>query len=122
MIVKPGNVVEKTGASIVDQEIAWLDRLRAKLEPHVDVAVEMLVQLAKSSSRDSVRAAAASKIVGLYAQCAADSAALKLKDKREPEREDNVRVLIVEKGQLGEASQQLAADYQARRAAIRDAG
>lgn len=111
------------GPSIVQQELEWLDRLRSKLDPHIGPAVDTLVHLAKNSGREQVKAMAASKILGLYAQCAADSAALKLKDKQDAgEPEDNVRVLIVEKGKLGEASQQLAADYQARRAAMRDAG
>lgn len=111
------------GPSIVQQELEWLDRLRAKLDPHIGPAVDTLVHLAKNSGREQVKAMAASKILGLYAQCAADSAALKLKSKQDAgSPEDNVRVLIVEKGQLGEASQQLAADYQARRAAMRDAG
>lgn len=115
---------DKSGASIVSLELEWLDRLRAKLEPNIDKAVATLVLLAESSARDSVRVAAASKIVGLYAQCAADSAKLKLQDAKgaaDDEDDDKVKVLVVTHDQLGEASQLLAADYQARRALARDA-
>jgi len=113
---------DQSGASIVAQELAWLDRLRAKLEPNVDAAVATLVELSQSSERESVRCAAASKIVGLYAQCAADSAKLKLSDKgSDEEGEDKFRVLVVTQDQLGEASQLAAAGYQAKRLTARDA-
>lgn len=107
------------GPSIVQQELEWLDRLRQKLDPHIGPAVDTLVHLAKNSGREQVKAMAASKILGLYAQCAADSAKLKLQDQQSDESEDNVRVVVVERGQLGEVSQQLAASYQAKRAASR---
>jgi hypothetical protein len=112
---------EPKGTSIVQQELEWLDRLRVALEPNVTSAVNTLVELSKTSARESVRAMAASKIVGLYAQCAVDSAALKLKDKdSEPDTEDKFRVLVVTPEQLGEASEQLAASYQAKRALAKD--
>lgn len=109
------------GPSIVDQEIAWLDRLRAKLEPNIGSAVDTLVHLAKSSGRDQVREKAASKIISLYAQTAVDVAKLKLQERSDVDEDDddNVRVVVVERGQLGEVSQQLAASYQAKRAASR---
>lgn len=113
---------DKRGASIVDQEIAWLDRLRAKLEPNIDSAVDTLVQLSKTSSREQVREKAASKIISLYAQCAADSAKLKLQERDDSDEDDNdnVRVVVVAREELGDVSQQLAASYQAKRAAARD--
>lgn len=114
---------DKRPASIVEQEITWLDRLRAKLEPHVDGAVETLVQLSKSSSRDQVRERAASKIIGLYAECTVDAAKLKLQERSDSDDEsdkDNVRVVVVAREELGDVSQQLAASYQAKRAAARD--
>lgn len=113
---------DQSGASIVHLEIEWLDRLRAKLEPNIDKAVATLVTLAESSDRDSVRVAAASKIVGLYAQCAADSAKLKLQDAKgsDEENEDKFRVLVVTPDQLGEASQLAAAGYQAQRLMAKD--
>ncbi len=108
------------GASIVDLEIGWLDRLRSQLEPHIEPAVATLVELAKSSSREQVRAMAASKIVGLYAQCAADSAKLKLQSgAQDDEDEGNVRVIVVTQDQLAETSATLSADYQARRLAAK---
>ena len=114
---------DQTGPSIVAQELAWLDRLRVALEPNVEPAVATLVHLSQHSTREQVRAMAASKIVGLYAQCAADSAKLKLSDKgSDEENEDNVRVLVVTHEQLGEASQRLAAGYQAKRLMAKDAG
>lgn len=105
--------------SAVSEEIAWLDRLRVKLEPHVDDAVATLVHLSKHSSRDSVRAQAASKIVGLYAQCAADSAKLKMHSEPDADEADKVRVVVVTNEQLAETSKALAADYQARRLAAK---
>lgn len=108
-------------ASIVTQELEWLDRLRKQLEPNIESAVATLVDLSKNSSRDQVRAMASAKIVGLYAQCAADSAKLKLADKgTDEENEDKFRVLVVTPDQLGEASEQLAASYQAKRALAKD--
>lgn len=110
------------GPSIVQQELEWLDRLRAKLEPNVGPAVETLVQLAKSSSREQVRCMAASKILGLYAQCAAESAKLKLTADKgaDEDDEDRYRVLVVTQDQLGEASQLAAAGYQAKRLVAKD--
>lgn len=111
------------GANLVQQELEWLDRLRRELEPNVTSAVKTLVDLAQNSSRDSVRAAASAKIVGLYAQCAADSAKLKLQEsKGDPDEqgEDKFRVLVVTPDQLTEASEQLAASYQAKRALAKD--
>lgn len=111
------------GVSIVDQEIGWLDRLRAELDPHIKPAVETLVTLMTSSSRDQVREKAASKILGLYAQTTTDVAKLKLQGKQADEDDDadKFRVLLVTPDQLGEASQLLAADYQAQRALAKDA-
>lgn len=110
----------KGGPSIVQQELEWLDRLRAKLEPNIGPAVDTLVQLSKTSSREQVRATAASKIIGLYAQCAADSGRLKLQDKSgDDDGKDDVKVVVVSSDQVGEMSQQLAASYQAKRAAAR---
>lgn len=109
------------GVSIIEQEITWLDRLRAKLEPNIDGAVSTLVHLAKNSAREQVREKAASKIISLYAECTVDSAKLKLQERSDVDSDDddNVRVVVVERGQLGEVSQQLAASYQAKRAASR---
>lgn len=117
------NVRNRSGASIVDMEIDWLDRLRSKLEPHIEPAVQTLVTLMTSSDRDQVRERAASKILGLYAQTTTDAAKLKLTDKGKTDEDDDdkVKVLVVTQDQLGEASQLLAADYQARRALARDA-
>lgn len=115
--MKEGRV--KAGPSIVSQELEWLDRLRAKLEPNIGSAVDTLVTLSKSSPRDQVRAMAASKIIGLYAQCATDSAKLKLQDEESDDPADNVKVVVVSSDQVGEMSQQLAASYQAKRAAAR---
>jgi prephenate dehydratase len=110
------------GPSIVQQELEWLDRLRAKLDPHIGPAVDTLVHLSKSSSRDQVREKAASKILSLFAQCAADSAKLKLQERSDVDEDenDNVRVVVVAREELGDVSQQLAASYQAKRAAARD--
>jgi hypothetical protein len=111
------------GASIVDLEISWLDRLRSALEPHIEPAVTTLVHLMTSSDRDQVREKAASKILGLYAQTTTDAAKLKLQSKQsdDDEDDDKFRVLVVTPDQLGEASQLLAADYQAQRALAKDA-
>ena len=114
------NVRSRPGVSIVDQEIEWLDRLRAKLEPNIGPAVDTLVHLSKSSSRDQVREKAASKILSLYAQCAVDTAKLKLQSNEDDEDDSsNVKVVVVSSDQVGEMSQQLAASYQAKRAAAR---
>jgi hypothetical protein len=111
---------DQSGTSIVAQELAWLDRLRAKLEPEIEGAVATLVHLSKNSARDQVRAMASAKIVSLYAQCAADSAKLKLQSGDEDDEDGNkVRVVVVTQEQLGEASQALSADYQARRLAAK---
>lgn len=107
------------GPSIVQQELEWLDRLRSKLDPHIGDAVDTLVHLSKNSGREQVKAMAASKIISLYAQCAADSAKLKMQDQQSDEPEDNVRVVVVSREDLGDVSQQLAASYQAKRAASR---
>jgi hypothetical protein len=119
--VVQGHSVTAKGPSIVEQEISWLDRLRSELDPHIKPAVATLVHLMTSSSRDQVREKAASKILGLYAACAADSGKLKLQERSDVDEDDsdNVRVVVVERGQLGEVSQQLAASYQAKRAASR---
>jgi alkanesulfonate monooxygenase SsuD/methylene tetrahydromethanopterin reductase-like flavin-dependent oxidoreductase (luciferase family) len=116
------NYVER-GVSIVDMEIGWLDRLRAELEPNIKPAVATLVHLMTNSSRDQVREKAASKILGLYAQATTDAAKLKLQSKQSDDDDDadKFRVLVVTPDQLGEASQLLAADYQAQRALAKDA-
>lgn len=112
---------DKSGPSVVAMEIEWLDRLRAKLEPNIESAVATLVDLAQHSDRDSVRVAAAGKIVGLYAQCAADSGKLKLADNgMDDEDEGKYRVLVVTQEQLGEASALAAAGYQAKRLEAKD--
>ena len=110
------------GPSIVQQELEWLDRLRAKLEPNIDCAVETLVKLSKGAAREQVREKAASKILSLYAQCSVDAAKLKLNERADEDEDDkdNVRVVVVAREDLGDVSQQLAANYQARRAAARD--
>jgi hypothetical protein len=109
-----------TGASVVALEIEWLDRLRAKLEPNIDAAVATLVELAQHADRDSVRVAAAGKIVGLYAQCAADSGKLKLADKAPVDEDDKFRVLVVTQEQLADASAIAALGYQAKRLEAKD--
>lgn len=118
-----GHDIGGPGARIVEMEISWLDRLREQLEPNIGPAVQTLVHLMNNSSRDQVREKAASKILGLYAQAAADSGKLKLQDKgaKIEDDEDKVRVLVVTQEQLGEASQMLATDYQTRRALAKDA-
>lgn len=116
-----GHDIGGPGARIVEQEISWLDRLREELEPNIKPAVATLVHLMNNSSRDQVREKAASKILGLYAQAAVDRGKLKLADKGdEDEDEGKFRVLVVTPDQLGEASEQLAASYQAKRALAKD--
>lgn len=107
-------------ADIVVQEIEWLDRLRAKLDPHIDKAVATLAELASNASRESTRLKASAKLVGLYAGAINDAAKLKLLGQVDEGPDERVRVVLVDKAELPAATALLAAQHQAARKQSQD--
>lgn len=99
------------GASLVKAEVEWLSRLREKLEPHVEPAVDTLVQL-MASKRDSVRMRAAEKLLELYSEAEAAE--------RGRGGQGGGRVVVVTAEAMEAMSRKLSHEHQQRLAASRE--